>query len=146
MNNLLSLVRWIVAALLLLAAALHGVSVLPPGGDVHPVSEYLRSIRQAEQLRDDQVLLRRSFAARDEIHSGLTDGSLSLREAAADLRTEYESRPAHLRPAAATTEEDYLLLILLQMDWCLRDDPRRSEVLERLRAEYQAYGDCLASP
>jgi hypothetical protein len=146
MNNLLYLVRWIVAAILLLVATLHGVSVLPSGGNVHPVSEYLRSTRQSEQLRDDQVLLLRSFATQDEIHAGLIDGSLSLREAAAALRTEYESRPAHLRPVVDATEEGYSLLILLQMDWCLNDDPRRSEVLKRLVAEYQAYRDCLTSP
>ena len=145
MNNLLCPIQWVVAAILLLTAALCGVLVLPLGNDARLVSEYLRTIRQAERLREDEALLSRSLAIRAEIRAGLIDGSLSLREAATALRTEYENRPAHLRPDLGMTEEDSLRLFLLEMEWDLSDDPRRSDVLKRLRAAFQVYQDCFAS-
>ena len=151
MSDPLRRIRGMVVAIVLLAAALYAVAVLSSGGDVHTVSAFLRTLRQGQQLEEDQVLLGRSFETGDDIYARLIDGSLSLPEAAAALRSEHESRPAQLRPHVAASfphlpeEEAFMRVILAKVGYRMADDPRRGEVLDRLRAEYQAYRDRLSS-
>ena len=72
-----------------------------------------------------------------------------LAEAAAALRAEHESWPAgfrvHWKPLPGECiEECYLRQLLWETECRLEGDPRREEILTRLRAEYDALRESAA--
>jgi hypothetical protein len=130
----------------LLAVALSAVFALLCGVGRDSVAAYIHAIRERERLEEDRTIIFGRNEGRRNIFAGLIEGRLSLREAANALN-EDEHRPEHLRLPAflhwlpLTKKERYMHLLLILAENRLQSDPRRDEVLKRLRAEFQAYQD-----
>jgi hypothetical protein len=129
----------------LLTAVLYAAWETASEGPRISLADYLCTLQQTENIIDDRAVLDQSIAVNRDIYDRLLEGQLSLAEAAAALREEIESRPAHLQPPIYLHErnvpppERYMLRLLHRMEFQLADDPRRGEVLTRLRGEWQAY-------
>jgi hypothetical protein len=145
MDKPLGAIQGIVLVIAVPIVALYAAWKMPLGGRANTWADYLRSIRQREGLVEDRVVLSQSIEAGHDIADRLFDRRLSLREAAAAMRDEIESRPEHLRPPLypyerkVPREELYMLQFLIRAENNLHGDPRQGEVLKRLRAELQAY-------
>jgi hypothetical protein len=131
----------------LLAVALAAVFVLSCGGGMDSVTAYIHTIREHEWINEDGTMLYRRMEVRQHMLTRLIEGELSLREAANALIDEYKRQPERLRLPAfhrwlhVTEEERHMQVLLLQVEDRLENDPRRDQVLKRLRAELQAYQD-----
>ncbi len=144
MDKPLSTIRLLATMIVLTTAALYAVSVRPFGGGANYLAEYLRAIWRKELMREDKTILFRSFEVNQDIIARAIDGRLSLPEAAAAMREENESRPAHLRSAifpfhGMSLEESYLRHIIHRVDQALAGDSRHDEVLKRLWKEFDAH-------
>ncbi len=109
----------------------------------HLLGDLIRSVLERERLNSDGAWLFRSSEVTHKIVADLDAGRLTLAEAAAALRAERESRPAwfrvHWKPLPGeSVEECYLRQLLWEAESRLERDPRREEILTRLRAEYDA--------
>ncbi len=128
--------------IIMLAAGLYAVSVLPGVGVAEHLAAYVRALWQRECLIEDQAVIFRTSALRKDIVARLIQGRLSLREASEALWDEMEGRPKHLRPGYVGPNpiqlDDYTRTVLAWVEVDLEGDPRRDEILNRLRAEMRA--------
>ncbi len=152
MDKPLGALQAIVLGIALLTVGLYVVWVTTSDGPPIPLADCLRTMHQTECIREDRAVLQRSIKADEEIYARLSDGQLSLAEAADALREEVESRPAHLRQPILPHERTvprgqlYMLRLLARVGEGPFDDPHRSEVVRRLRAEMQACQAAHARP
>jgi hypothetical protein len=141
MDKPLGALRGLLIGTAMLAAALYAVSVLPGVGGAQYLAAYLRTVWERERIEEDKTVIFRTAQLRKEIIARLVQGSLSLQEAADAVRDDFESRPERLRPCYppdVPPEERYPRTVLAWVQIDLSDDPRRDEVLKRLRAELRA--------
>jgi hypothetical protein len=151
MDRLPNTIRGLLTGAALLAVALWAASVLSSDASMGCVAAYVRTIWERERLDQDRAVLYQ----REEVVPGIVDqliaGQLSLPEAAAALRDEEKSHPERLRLPAfkhflhLPPEERYMRLLLLRVDIALHGDPRRGEVLKRLRKELESVTRAPAS-
>ena len=141
----LSALQGIALGVALLMAVLYAGWKMASDGPPVSLADCLRTFLQTESICEDRVVLYRSIAVNEDIYKRLIEGRLSLAEAAAALREEIESRPAHLQPPIfpyerkLLPEDRYMLRLLARVEFELSDDPRRDEVVSRVRGEYRAY-------
>jgi hypothetical protein len=110
--------------------------------------ERAESAAEAEELRTFRLeaearALRDSMEATQAVRADLADGRLSLAQALATLRALDAQRPAHLRMRAdsfpgATEEQRFARMVITQVYWHLKGQPRQAAVLDRLEDEFQA--------
>jgi hypothetical protein len=147
MDHLVNRIGVLFLGTALLAVALAAVFVAPFGGGLDSVTAYIHTIREHEHLNEFQIMLNRRMEVRQHVLARLIEGELSLREAAHALSDEYAHQPERLRLPAfhhwlhLTQEERFMRLLLHQVANSLESDPRRDQVLKRLRTELQAYQD-----
>jgi hypothetical protein len=108
------------------------------------LADLLHETQRRERLEDDRAILMPIVAEREKIVRDLIEGRRSLRDAAAALRHESESKPPHLResalrPQGQSIEEYFVRLAFLRAENELKDDSRRDAVLTRLRSELQDF-------
>jgi hypothetical protein len=128
----------------LLATALSAGSLLRSGEGGSLLGRWFEQMRRHEQLASDHEVLHASWQRIQDIVTELVEGRLSLREGAARLRAEHESRPEHLRPdirmfTCDSLEECYMQSMYSLADTRLVNSPHRTKVLARLEKELQAF-------
>jgi hypothetical protein len=115
----------------------------------HLLGDLIHSVQERERIDSEAALFLRSTEVTHKVVADLDAGRLTLAEAAAALRDEHESRPALFRVhwkllPGESIEECYLRQLLWQAECRLEGDPRREEILTRLRAEYDALRESAA--
>jgi hypothetical protein len=109
----------------------------------HVLGDWIRTVQERERMDFEGDLFLRSTEVTHKIVADLDSGRLTLREAAAVLRAERESRPAQFRVGwtprlGESVEECYLRQLFWEAQCRLERNPRRQAILARLRAEYYA--------
>jgi hypothetical protein len=107
---------------------------------------FLEEGPRGQKLDADQQIILHSREVIEQIVTDLIDGRLSLREAAANLRTENEQRSSRLRMGSMLlpvdqTEEHFCRLAIEWIKGRLsaHKDPRLLDVVRRLEGDLRAY-------